>query len=79
MSLKITNGLETIELEEKYCLKLEYEVNKFGRKDNWVSIGNHLYYFVCPDSLHPKSRDTLIVEEKYFSVIKNIIQSNKFV
>ena len=78
MSLKITNGIDTIELKKEYCLKLEYEVNRFGRKDNWVSIGNHLYYFVCPNALHPKSSDILIVDGKKFNIIKDIIQKNNF-
>lgn len=79
MSLKITNGADIIKLKAKYCLKLEYEVNKFGRKDNWVSIGNHLYYFVCPNALHTKSPDTLNVDECKFDILKNIIEKNKFV
>lgn len=79
MSLKITNGVEIIELKANYCLKLEYEVNNFGRKDNWVSIGNHLYYFVCPNALHPKSPDTLNVDEEKFNILKNIIETKKFV
>ena len=54
MSLKITNGVDIIELKTEYCLKLEYEVNRIGKKIT-VSIGNHLYYFVCPNALHPKS------------------------
>lgn len=79
MSLKITNGVEIIELKANYCLKLEYEVNNFGRKDNWVSIGNHLYYFVCPNALHPKSPDTLNVDEEKFNILKKIIETKKFV
>lgn len=79
MSLKITNGIDIIELKTEYCLKLEYEVNKFGRKDNWVSIGNHLYYFVCPNALHPKSSDTLNVDKEKFNILKNIIKEKNFV
>ena len=38
MSLKITNGVDIIELKTEYCLKLEYEVNRFGKKDNWHQL-----------------------------------------
>ena len=79
MVLKITNGHEIIELKDKYCLQLECEVNKFGKLDNWRSIGDHLYYFGCPNMSHPKSSDTLKVDEKYFVILKNIIQTKKFI
>ena len=79
MSLKITNGKETLELKGKYCLKLEGEINKFGYLDNWKSIGDHLYYFVCPNMSHPKSSDTLNVSQEKFSIIKNIIEKNNLV
>lgn len=78
MSLKITNGTDTINIKEQFCLNLEYEVNKFGRKDNWISIGNHLYYFVCPDMSHPKSSDTLNVNNNEFNILRDIINNNKF-
>ena len=78
MPLKITDGSNIINLKDDFCLKLEYEINRFGRKDNWVSIGNHLYYFVCPNALHPKSSDTLNVNKEKFNVIKDIIQKNNF-
>ena len=78
MVLKIINGEEIIELKDKYCLQLECEVNKFGKLDNWTSIGDHLYYFVCPNMTHPKSSDILKVDKRYFLTLKNIIQTKNF-
>tara|TARA_B110000908_G_scaffold160096_1_gene202977 strand:- start:53 stop:292 length:240 start_codon:yes stop_codon:yes gene_type:complete len=79
MSLKITNSNEIIELKKEYCLQLEGEINKFGYLDNWPSIGDHLYYFVCPNMSHPKSPDTLNVSQEKFSILKNIIEKNNLV
>jgi|TARA_X000000368_G_scaffold414894_2_gene405586 hypothetical protein len=79
MPLKIANGKEIIELKDKYCLQLEGEINKFGYLDNWPSIGDHLYYFVCPNMSHPKSSDTLNVSQEKFSILKNIIENNHFI
>ncbi len=78
MPLKITDGSNIINLKDDFCLKLEYEINRFGRTDNWTSIGDHLYYFICPNALHPKSSDTLNVNKEKFNVIKDIIQKNNF-
>jgi len=48
MSLKITNGNDTLFLHKEYCVPLELEVNKLGKTKEWIAIGDHLYYFVYP-------------------------------
>jgi len=73
MPLKIANGKEIIELKDKYCLQLEGEINKFGYLDNWPSIGDHLYYFVCPNMSHPKSSDTFNVSQEKFSIFNPLL------
>lgn len=78
MSLKITNGNDTIFLRREYCVPLELEVNLLERTKEWVTIGDHLYYFIYPDVNHPKPSDTLYIEDKYFFKLYNIIQNKNF-
>jgi len=79
MTLKITNGVDIIKLKDKYCVPLELAINKISNDKDWVAIGDHLYYFIYPNTTHLKSSDTLNVTEEIFNVIKNIIQTNKFI
>ena len=78
MTLIITDGKHTINLKEKYCIPLELKINKISNHKDWVAIGDHLYYFIYPDTTHVKSSNTLVVENEKFSIIKNIIQTNHF-
>jgi hypothetical protein len=79
MVLKITDGKEILNLKDKFCISLELEVNKIDNSKEWIAIGNHLYYFVCPNTNHPKPPDTLKVDDKYFLILKNIIQTKNFI
>ena len=79
MTLKITNGVDIINLKDKYCVPLELEINKISNHKDWVAIGDHLYYFIYPDTTHVKSSNTLNVTEEKYDVIKNIIQTKKFI
>ena len=79
MTLKITNGVDIIKLKDKYCVPLELAINKISNDKDWVAIGDHLYYFIYPDTTHAKSSNTLNVTEENFKIIKNIIQTKKFI
>ena len=46
MFLRITNGIDVIYLPKNKCVSLELEINMLEDKDNWRSIGDHLYYYV---------------------------------
>jgi hypothetical protein len=78
MILQITNGFDIIKLKDKYCVPLELEINKISNHKDWVAIGDHLYYFLYPDTTHVKSSNTLNVTEEKYDVIKNIIQTKNF-
>ena len=79
MSLKITNGIDNINLPKNKCITLELEINMLEDKDYWRSIGDHLYYYVNPDEKHKDISNMLVVSEKQFIIISNIIKSKKLI
>jgi hypothetical protein len=79
MFLRITNGIDVIYLPKNKCVSLELEINILEDKDNWRSIGDHLYYYVNPDERHKHLSNVLMVNEKQFIIISNIIKSKKFI
>ena len=78
MPLKITNSVDIIILKDKFCVPLELKINKISKSNDWVAIGDHLYYFIYPDTNHIKPPNTLTVKNEYFSILKDIIQKNNF-
>jgi hypothetical protein len=80
MSLKITDGNNTIHLPEKFCIPLELKINKLGNSQEITDIGDHLYYFIHYGTYTQKEKkaDTLNVTTQYFQIIKNIVNENKF-
>tara|TARA_Y100000591_G_C21849172_1_gene710583 strand:+ start:3247 stop:3480 length:234 start_codon:yes stop_codon:yes gene_type:complete len=75
MSLIITDGENTVKLMKKYCIPLELIINTFENKNNWMSIGDHLYYFSLND---PKYKNKLTVTNTQFLTLLKIICEQKF-
>ena len=78
MLFKITNGIDSIKMEEKYCVPLELEINLLKRDEEWIRIGDHLYYYTYPDANHPKPPPYLTVSDDYFKTIVSIVNKKSF-
>ena len=78
MLFEITNGIDSIKIQEKFCVPLELEINLLKRDQEWNRIGDHLYYYTYPDANHPKSAASIVVGESYFNTIVSIINKKQF-
>ena len=68
-------------LKRIYCIPLELKVNKIGNSKDWVSIGDHLYYFINPNKFlsDEKPSEVLLVKTNYYLELKKIILENKYI
>jgi hypothetical protein len=72
--LLISDGENTLNIEQTQCIKLELEFNQSEYGKLWRHIGDRLYYFACPRNLSDK--DTLfLLSSDQLSFLKKIYLS----
>ena len=72
--LLISDGKNTLNIEQNQCIKLELEFNQSEYGKLWRHIGDRLYYFACPRNLSDK--DTLfLLSSDQLSFLKKIYLS----
>lgn len=71
----ITKNEEAIlNIEKNKCIDIELFLNKSENSNNWIKLGDKLYYFINPRNDEDKENTFLITKEQY-TFIKNYLQN----
>lgn len=71
----ITKNEEAIlNIEKNKCIDIELFLNKSENGNNWIKLGDKLYYFIYPRNDEDKENTFLITKEQY-TFIKNYLQN----